>query len=88
MNRIMPIRSDDIRLILQLSGHSHGGQVRLPLVGPAHLPAMARRYPNGLRRLDSLTPYTNCGLGTTFFPARFNDPSEVTSLILRRSSEF
>lgn len=68
---------------LQLSGHSHGGQVRLPLIGAPYLPPMARRYPMGLRKLDSLTLYTNCGLGTTFLPARFNDPPEVTSMVLR-----
>ena len=33
---------------LQLSGHSHGGQIRLPGIGALHLPRMGRRYPMGL----------------------------------------
>jgi uncharacterized protein len=68
---------------LQLSGHSHGGQVRLPLVGAPFLPRLARKYPWGLRQLGSLTLYTNRGIGTTFLPVRLNCPPEVTLLTLR-----
>lgn len=68
---------------LQLSGHSHGGQVRLPLIGCPYLPEMGRKYPMGFRKLGSMALYTNRGLGTTFLPARFNAPPEVTLLTLR-----
>jgi predicted MPP superfamily phosphohydrolase len=68
---------------LQLSRHSHGGQVRLPLIGALHLPRLARKYPWGLRKLGSLTLYTNRGIGTTFLPLRLNSPPEVTLLTLR-----
>ena len=68
---------------LQLSGHSHGGQIRLPLAGATYLPPLARKYPSGLRRLGPLTLYTNCGLGTVVLPVRFNCPPEVTFLTLR-----
>jgi len=71
---------------LQLSGHSHGGQVRLPLVGPLYLPRMARKYVWGLYRVGPLTLYTNPGLGTLGVPVRWNCPPEVTLLTLRRSS--
>jgi hypothetical protein len=37
------------RLVLQLSGHSHGGQVNLPLLGRPILPWLGRKYPAGLR---------------------------------------
>ena len=70
---------------LQLSGHSHGGQVRLPLIGPAYLPRLGRKYPRGLRRVGSLTLYTNVGLGTMGLPVRFNCPPEVALLTLRKS---
>jgi hypothetical protein len=43
---------------LQLSGHSHGGQVRIPLLGPLYLPEMARKYAWGLFRIGPLTLYT------------------------------
>lgn len=70
---------------LQLSGHSHGGQVRLPVIGPAYLPRLGRKYPRGLRRVGSLTLYTNVGIGTMGLPIRFNCPPEVALLTLRKS---
>ncbi len=63
---------------LQISGHSHGGQVRLPLVGALYLPPMARKYPIGLRRLGPLQLYTNRGIGVVGAPFRFLCPPEVT----------
>jgi predicted MPP superfamily phosphohydrolase len=71
---------------LQLSGHSHGGQIRLPWLGPLYLPELARKYAWGLYRVGGLTLYTNPGLGTMGLPARWNCPPEITLLILRRSS--
>jgi hypothetical protein len=68
---------------LQLSGHSHGGQVRIPLIGPLYLPDMARKYVWGLYRIGSLSLYTNPGLGTVGLPVRWNCPPEVTLLSLR-----
>ncbi len=68
---------------LQLSGHSHGGQIRLPLIGAPFLPQLARKYPWGLRRIGPLTLYTNVGLGTIRIPARLNCPPEVTLFTLR-----
>jgi uncharacterized protein len=68
---------------LQLSGHSHGGQIRLPFLPPFYLPAMARKYYSGLYRVGPLTVYTNPGLGTMGVPIRWNCPPEVTLLTLR-----
>ena len=68
---------------LQLSGHSHGGQIRLPLIGPPYLPTLGRKYPWGLRRIGALTLYTNCGIGTIRVPMRLNCPPEVTLITLR-----
>ena len=70
---------------LQLSGHSHGGQVRLPWLGPLYLPDLARKYVWGLYQLGNLTLYTNPGLGTIGLPVRWNCPPEITLLTLRRS---
>jgi len=53
-------------ITLQLSGHSHGGQVRLPFVGAPILPYLARKYPYGLRQVGEMWLYTNyhcCGTG-------------------------
>lgn len=71
---------------VQLSGHSHGGQIRLPLIGPPYLPELARKYPWGLRRIGGLNLYTNCGLGTLELPIRLNCPPEVTLIRLARTS--
>ena len=71
---------------LQLSGHSHGGQIVLPLVGPPYLPPLGRQYPKGLYQLGQLTLYTNVGLGTIRIPARLNCPPEVTLIKLRTAS--
>lgn len=68
---------------LQLSGHSHGGQVRFPLVGAPFLPDLAQKYPWGMRRVGPLTLYTNIGLGTIRMAIRFNCPPEITLLTLR-----
>ena len=68
---------------LQLSGHSHGGQVRLPVFGPLYLPEMGRKYPWGLRRVGTLTLYTSRGIGTIRVPLRLNCPPEITLLTLR-----
>jgi predicted MPP superfamily phosphohydrolase len=72
---------------LQLSGHSHGGQIVLPLVGPPYLPPLGRRYPKGLYRLGPLTLYTNVGLGTIRIPVRLNCPPEVTLIKLRAAPD-
>ena len=71
---------------LQLSGHSHGGQVRIPFLPPLYLPEMARKYIWGLYRIGPLTLYTNPGLGTVGLPVRLNCPPEITLLTLRSLS--
>ncbi len=71
-------------IALQLSGHSHGGQVLLPGRVPLVTPHMGRRYPVGLRRAaDGRTlVYTNVGLGVLAVPIRLNCPPEITLLTL------
>lgn len=68
---------------LQLSGHSHGGQVRFPLIGAPYLPEYGRKYPSGLRQIGALVLYTNIGIGTVGAPIRLNCPPEVTLITLR-----
>ncbi len=70
------------RFDLQLSGHSHGGQVRVPLLGPPLLPRLGRRYPSGLYKVKGMHLYTNRGLGN--HPRlRLNCRPEITLLTLR-----
>jgi len=69
---------------LQLSGHSHGGQVRIPGLGAPILPAMAVRYPMGLYRVGEMQVYTNVGIGVINPPVRFMCPPEVTWMTLAK----
>jgi predicted MPP superfamily phosphohydrolase len=68
---------------LQLSGHSHGGQVWIPGIGAPWLPVMGRKYPRGKYKVGNLTLYTNIGIGTIRAPIRLNCPPEVTLITLR-----
>lgn len=70
------------RFALQLSGHSHGGQVRLPYLGAPILPRNGRKYPAGLYRLGSMWLYTNRGLGTAHLKLRINCPPEIALITL------
>ena len=64
---------------LTLSGHYHGGQIKLSLLGGdismAHL---WTPYPEGLYRINASHLYVSRGIGTTFTPVRLNAPPEVT----------
>ncbi len=66
------------RFDLQLSGHTHGGQIVLPLVGPPMLPTLGRKYPSGLYNVNDMMVYTNRGIGVTTVNARFNCRPEIT----------
>ena len=68
---------------LQLSGHSHGGQIRLPILGAPYLPEGATKYPFGLYKIGPMTLYTNAGIGTIRIPVRLNCPPEITLFTLR-----
>jgi len=72
----------DGRVALQLSGHSHGGQACLPLLGPPVLPYLARRYPAGLYRVGPMQLYVTRGVGVVTPPVRFNCRPEVAVLTL------
>ncbi len=71
---------------LQFSGHSHGGQVRIPGIGAPILPALGQKYPIGLNRVGTLQVYTNRGLGVINPPVRFLCPPEVTFVTLKHPS--
>jgi len=67
---------------LQLSGHSHGGQVWIPGYGAPILPELAQKYPRGLYQVGNLQAYTNRGIGMVAPPVRLNCPPEVTLITL------
>jgi predicted MPP superfamily phosphohydrolase len=66
------------RYDLELSGHSHGGQVRLPFAGALRLPPLAHNYPCGLYNVKNMMHYTNRGLGMISPRFRLNCRPEIT----------
>jgi predicted MPP superfamily phosphohydrolase len=71
------------RFDLQLSGHSHGGQVRVPLLRRLALPPFSQRYTSGLYEVGGMIQYTNRGLGFVNLRLRFLCRPEITVLTLR-----
>ena len=70
---------------LLLCGHTHGGQVNLPLIGRPRLPIRHKQYAAGLASGPACPVYTSVGLGETGIPVRFNCRPELTVLTLRRA---
>jgi len=71
------------RFALQLSGHSHGGQIVLPGFGPILRGPMFRKYPIGRYQVGNMVLYTNRGIGTHVLRLRINCPPEITAIVLR-----
>jgi predicted MPP superfamily phosphohydrolase len=63
---------------LQVSGHTHGGQVNLPVFGPPVRPYLGQKYPIGLYKIRDMFQYTNRGVGMARLPVRFNCPPEIS----------
>jgi len=71
---------------LVLSGHTHGGQVRLPLIGTVYTGTeLGPEYAAGLYQFDDLWLYITRGVGMTGLPIRFLCPPEVSLLVLERA---
>ncbi len=71
---------------LIVSGHTHGGQVRLPVVGaPVNSAENPDLYEDGLRRRPWTQVYTSRGVGTSGFHIRFMARPEVSVLDLTRA---
>jgi uncharacterized protein len=69
------------RFGLQLSGHSHGGQLRLPFLD-GYVPELAQKYPLGRYQVGDMIQYTNRGIGTVKIYARFNCRPEISVFTL------
>jgi predicted MPP superfamily phosphohydrolase len=77
---------------VQFSGHTHGGQVRIPLwdgervrIHAPVLPRYGERYPIGYQSVSYSAVYTNRGLGLWPLPFRFNCRPELSLFTLRPS---
>lgn len=70
------------RFDLQLSGHSHGGQVYLPPFQRL-VPHLAEHYPSGQYQVGTMIQYTNRGIGSSPLHLRFNCRPEITVFTLK-----
>jgi len=76
---------NDRRVKLMLAGHTHGGQVNLPLLGPPLLPSkFGGKYAAGLVVDEWKRVYVSRGVGTVTPPVRFHCRPEVTLLTVRQ----
>ena len=66
------------RFDLILAGHSHGGQVRMPFYGALWLPDAVGPYQLGYYDTPAGPLFVNAGIGTYWFPLRWNCRPEVT----------
>jgi uncharacterized protein len=70
------------RFDLILAGHSHGGQVRLPILGAVILPRGVGQYEHGYYETPGGPLYVNAGIGTYRIPFRWNCPPELTLITI------
>ena len=75
---------DRYNVELVFSGHAHGGQFRLPLIGGLYAPdqGLFPKFTDGIYETDDLTMVISRGLGNSAFPLRFNNRPEIVVTIL------
>ncbi len=73
----------DGRVLLQMAGHTHGGQVCAPVYGAIQLPSYGQKYVAGLYGDDAARLYVTRGIGAMGVPVRFCCPPEISLITLR-----
>jgi len=68
---------------LEISGHSHGGQIVIPFFGPPVLPLSGQKYPSGMYKVGNMLQYTSRGVGTDRLAIRINCPPEIPIFVLQ-----
>lgn len=70
---------------LYLCGHTHGGQICVPSIGPVFTHSRApRRLCHGQWHHDGMLGFTSCGVGVSGVPVRFRTKGEILLITLRR----
>lgn len=81
-------RGDWSKVDIVVSGHTHGGQIRFPLIGAVFTKSrLPRRYASGLFCLPGLYLYVSRGIGVSKIPLRFACPPEITLLRIKPGGE-
>ena len=76
---------DNVNLIL--AGHSHGGQVRLPIIGPLYTPKNGHKYIKGYYDLNGTSLYVTSGLGVSRYNFRLFNKPEINFYRLNKATE-
>ena len=78
-------RYAESQIDLTLSGHAHGGQFRLPLIGGLYAPGQGAlpEYDSGIYTYQNANMIVSCGIGQSSFPLRFNNRPELVIVTLR-----
>lgn len=79
------LAQNDYRFSLGIAGHTHGGQIRLPLVGPFKRNVFDHRFFEGHSYLKDTHLYTSRGIGVTRLPWRIHCPPELCVFTLARA---
>lgn len=70
--------------ILALAGHTHGGQINLPLLGRrVNSVNLGVEHSYGFSRIAGVDMFVSAGVGTSILPARFRAPPEIVVITLR-----
>lgn len=76
---------DNINLIL--AGHSHGGQIRLPIIGPLYTPKNGHKYVKGYYDLNGSSLYVTSGIGVSRYNFRLFNKPEINFYRLNKATE-
>lgn len=68
---------------LAFAGHSHGGQIRIPFIGPLWTPSATDGYVSGWFQEGKARMYVSRGLGNSILPIRFNCRPEVAFIRIK-----
>ncbi len=74
------------RFDLGLAGHTHGGQIKAPLLGALYYGVRDHRLAEGLFQDTEMACYNSRGIGVSAFPVRINCPAEITILTLKKAT--
>lgn len=75
----------DTKVDLVLSGHTHGGQFRLPIIGAVVAPGQSLfpKYDKGIFEINNLTLYIDSGLGNSLAPIRGLNPVQFSNITIK-----
>ncbi len=78
--------SPDLKVLF--AGHTHGGQIRLPILGPPVVPSMfGQKFARGHVYDFGIDVFVTTGIGTSILPFRFMVPPEIAVVTIRRKEE-